>query len=367
MDITPEDIIDEFNEAITNPQKYREIIIKKINPNCRSAILLKTQKPKQPVEIDYLLLKMSDEVLKEINKNNSNSSALNKDFSSIYRKYGKINISMTYLNTLNSNLDIQYIICELLNEHYDFIFSDKYDSLTVACSKDKRKDVLFLFYNNFIPFENDNINNGTNNSSNIHIQNSTNIFGNNNFPFQEMQNIIGQFNIGNIFNRNINLNGQQINMQNTNIVNNNITFNNNHINNNNYHNNTNFESNKNDNKKNEISESKLFFYEEIFKEMEELKEKINKYKEFDEKEAQKLINKIDEKIKKHDYELQSIKECKKIIKDVNQWIDDMKMKEYAKLKNDKEKMEKDLKRATNEKKEMENNYRILLEKRNKKK
>ena len=44
------------------------------------------------------------------------------------------------------------------------------------------------------------------------------------------------------------------------------------------------------------------------------------------KKAKEFINKIDEKIKTHDYDLESIKECKKIIKDVKLWIDDMKIK-----------------------------------------
>ncbi len=364
MEFTAEDLIDEFNKAITQPQKYREIFIKNMNePNHRSAVLLKTQKPKQPVEIDYLLFKMADEILNDMKKNNSFS--LNEDYSSIYNKYGKIKVPFTSSGNYNSNIKVDYIISKLLHDSYNTIFSDCYDSITAACSKEKNKIItLIIFYKNYDPLESDNninTNYETNNNSNAFFQNQFFMSGKGNFPNQMMENIMG-FNFGNFFNGNM-FQGQNVkvkNMQNVNF---------------NFGNNSNFQPTTNQQKTNEKpkneqktnDESKLFFLEETFNEMKELKENINKYKEFDQNGAENLINKIDEKIQNHNCELESIKECKKIIKDGKEWIENMKKKKYEKLEKENERINNELKRANKEKKEMENNYRVLIEQRNKNK
>lgn len=360
MTFTAEDLIDEFNKAITQPQKYREIFIKNMNePNHKSAELLKTQKPKQPVEIDYLLFKMADEILNDMKKNNSFS--LNVDYSSIYNKYGKIKVPFSTNGHYNSNVKVDYIISKLLKDIYNTVFSDSYDSITAACSKENNKIItLIIFYKNYDPLESDNnINYGTNNNSNPIFQNHIFMSGKGNFPSQMMENMMG-FNFGNFFNRNV-FNGQNVKVNNMQ----NINFN--------FGDNNNFQQSTNQPKTNEKQtneqktndESKLFFLEETFNEMKELKEQINKYNEFDKNGAENLINKIDEKIQNHNCELESIKECKIIIKDAKQWIEDMKKKKFEKLEKENERINNELKRANKEKKEMENNYRVLIEQRKK--
>ena len=368
MKISAEDIIREFNKAITNPKKYRETFIKNMDPNHRSATLLKTQQPRQPVEIDYLLFKMADEILKDIIKKKSDG---NDNYSSIYKKYGKIKVPSLVLGKYNSNIKIDYIISKLLNDNYNLIFSDNYDSITTACSqKNNTINVLIIFYKNFALLENDDDDDdedddddddekyGTNNNSNNYRQNSQNMFGNNFMPnnmMKNMQKMMEQFNVGNFFNGNM-FTGQNVNVNNMQNINFNINGEN-----------RNFQQNTNDyKKKNDMSESKLFFIEETLNELKELKEKINEYREFDEDGAKRLINKIDEKIQKPNPDLKSMKECKNIKKEAQQWIEGMKMKKLEKLEKENERINNELKQANRSKKELEHNYRVLIEKRNKK-
>ena len=66
-------------------------------------------------------------------------------------------------------------------------------------------------------------------------------------------------------------------------------------------------------KKIELNETKNFF-QDTFEQMKELKNIINKYKDFDESVIKKLLNQINETLKSQNYTLTSIKKCKRIIK-----------------------------------------------------
>ena len=66
-------------------------------------------------------------------------------------------------------------------------------------------------------------------------------------------------------------------------------------------------------KKIELNETKNFF-QDTFEQMKELKNIINKYKDFDESVIKKLLNQINETLKSQNYTLTSIQKCKRIIK-----------------------------------------------------
>ena len=66
-------------------------------------------------------------------------------------------------------------------------------------------------------------------------------------------------------------------------------------------------------KKIELNETKNFF-QDTFEQIKELKNIINKYKDFDESVIKKLLNQINETLKSQNYTLTSIKKCKRIIK-----------------------------------------------------
>ena len=66
-------------------------------------------------------------------------------------------------------------------------------------------------------------------------------------------------------------------------------------------------------KKIELNETKNFF-QDTFEQMKELKNIINKYKDFDESAIKILLNQINEALKSQNYTLTSIKKCKRIIK-----------------------------------------------------
>jgi negative regulator of sigma E activity len=62
-----------------------------------------------------------------------------------------------------------------------------------------------------------------------------------------------------------------------------------------------------------LNETKNFF-QDTFEQMKELKNIINKYKDFDESAIKILLNQINEALKSQNYTLTSIKKCKRIIK-----------------------------------------------------
>ncbi len=62
-----------------------------------------------------------------------------------------------------------------------------------------------------------------------------------------------------------------------------------------------------------MNETKNFF-QDTFEQMKELKNIINKYKDFDESAIKILLNQINEALKSQNYTLTSIKKCKRIIK-----------------------------------------------------
>ena len=125
--------------------------------------------------------------------------------------------------------------------------------------------------------------------------------------------------------------------------------------------------NKIENKnENQLSETKMFFFQDTFDEMKELKNEINEYQDFDKSGSKILLNQINEELNSPSYTLDSIKKCKSLIKNAKHWIEAMKREKIKKIENENKKIKQELKMEIRQKKEIEKNYGILLEKRKKK-
>ncbi len=125
--------------------------------------------------------------------------------------------------------------------------------------------------------------------------------------------------------------------------------------------------NKIENKnENQLSETKMFFFQDTFDEMKELKNEINEYQDFDKSGSKILLNQINEELNSPSYTLDSIKKCKSLIKNAKRWIEAMKREKIKKIENENKKIKQELKMEIRQKKEIEKNYGILLEKRKKK-